>query len=224
MRPALLAALAAVLAACAAPPPPVPAVPPPSQRPGCVGTAVADCILSLAAATRFDADRAAAQLALRRERDVNGKPAHRLIALPVVFPGSQVALILHLELAPDIADDRVVRVTVLLPHDPGTRHTEREFDELFLYDIVAAALGNRCPDLAKPDFYRFFENRLKAAVVTDKKVERRGIFNHTTLFSHADDIPYCGVRFSLRGIVEFDGYQPVPSARGIKTATTLVLE
>src|SRR5581483_8325873 len=77
MRPALLAALAAVVAACAAPPPPVPAVPPPSQRPGCVGTAVADCILSLAAATRFDADRAAAQLMLRRELDVNGKPAHR---------------------------------------------------------------------------------------------------------------------------------------------------
>jgi hypothetical protein len=225
MRIVALCAFALILASCGGEaPPPAPGVPPPGQRLGCVGTRLTDCMLSLAGATWFDPDRAAANLALRRELDVNGKPARRVIPLSVYFPGSQVPLILHLDLAPDVSDDRVVRVTVLLPHDPTFRRTEREFDDLFLYDIVAALLGNRCPGLAKAEFYRFFENRLKAALVTDKKVERRGIFNHTTLSSHADGVPYCGVKFSLRGIIEFDGYQPVPSARGIKSATTITLE
>src|SRR5690348_11399674 len=90
--------------ACARPAPPVLAVPPAGERAGCVDAPVTDCMLSLAGAMSFDAAAVGRELQLRRELDVNGKPARRTIGVTATFPGHVEPIDLVLQLAPRVTD------------------------------------------------------------------------------------------------------------------------
>ncbi len=200
------------------------AVLPPGERAGCVGTDLTACVTSLAAAMWFDPAAVAVELARRNELDVNGKPATRTVLIGASFPGRIETIPIALHLAAPGPNDTVVKAAAALPRVPTDVHTVREYDETFLYDVVATLLGNRCPDSDRLKFYQFFENTVKPRLVSEKIVERPGIFSHTMVRSHADRVPYCGVKFSYSTLVEWDGELMSKAMRSLKSGATIVLE
>jgi hypothetical protein len=224
MRLLASCALAFLAVACAKPQPSALTVPPPDQRAGCIDTSVTDCMLSLAGAMSFDADAVGRELQLRRELDVNGRPARRTIGVTATFPGHVEPVDLVLRLAPEVTDDRVIKVAATLPRDPTELHTVRQYDEAYLYDTVSTLLGRRCLSLDKLQFYQFFENQVKPRMVSETRVERPGIFSHTIVRKHSDRVPYCGAVLSFASVTEWDGELMSKSMPSLRQHAVIALE
>ncbi len=64
-----------------------PALSPEDAHAGCLHTDLRRCMISLGSAFWFNMDYVTKQIAKRNELDVNGRPAHRKIAVDAKVPG-----------------------------------------------------------------------------------------------------------------------------------------
>jgi len=201
-----------------------PGVTPQEAHAGCMHTDLRPCMITLGLAFAFDMNFIAKQIAKRNELDVNGKTAHRTIAIDAMVPGHHDPIAIVLTLASPAPNDTVVAAEFWPASDPDAARTQPEYDATFLYNAVSALLGTRCPSLDRLGLYRFYENSVKPAEAVKTEVFKRGIFNHTVVSVDTGKIPFCGFLFSHHKRTEWDGQPDVPSARSLKSGGYIALE
>jgi hypothetical protein len=203
---------------------PAPQYSPEEAHAGCLHTDLRPCMISLGTALYFDMNSVAQQIAKRNELDVNGKTAHRRIVIDATAPGHRDRIAIILTLASPAPNDTVVGAEIWLTSDPDAAHTQSEYDATFLYDAVAALLGNRCPGLDRLGLYRFYENSVKPNETVKTEVVKRGIVNHTVVSIDTGKIPFCGILFSHHKRTEWNGQPDSPGAKSLKTGGHIELE
>jgi hypothetical protein len=201
-----------------------PGVTPQEAHAGCMHTDLRSCMITLGMVLSFDMTLVAKQIAKRNELDVNGKTAHRAISIVAQMPGHHDSIAVVLTLASPAPNDMVIAAEYWPFTDPDTAHTQSEYDSMFLYDVVSALLGTRCPSLDRLGLYRFYENSLKPLEIVKTEIFKRGIFNHTVQTVDTDKVAFCGVRFSVHKRSEFDGVPDSPASRAPKSGTYILLE
>jgi hypothetical protein len=210
MRRVWILGLALALAACANPPAAKLAANP-ADGPGCLGVPAETCVRWLQATMSLDEGFIPAALARRHRVDVNGRPADGgLISLTGKVPGGLEPLVILIRLRPD---DTVISVEASLPGNLMAARTEDVYDQSGLYEIVARLLGRRCPNLARLDLYRFFENSLKPRIVAQRQDVSAGLFGLHKLTSRAADVPYCGASFTYTNYTEWHGSAELGAGR-----------
>jgi len=198
------------LAACTAPPS-AKLVANPADGPGCLGVTAEVCVRWLQATMTLDEGFIPAALARRHRVDVNGRPLDGgLISLSGKVSGRLEPLVILIRLRPD---DTVASVEASLLGNLMTARTEDVYDQSGVYEIVSRLLGHRCPGLARPDLYRFFENSLKPRIVAQRQDVSAGLFGLHKLTSRAADVPYCGVSFTYTNYTEWHGSAEIGAGR-----------
>ena len=189
---------------------PTQAITPEDKRAGCLHNDLRPCMIALGSTLWFDMKLVAPQIAKRNELDVNGRTAHRKIAIDAAVPGRHEMISIVLTLASPAPNDQVVKAEVMLPEDPDMAHTASEYDRTFLYDAVSVLFGKNCPGLDRLALYRFYENSLKPREIVKTEVPKNDIVNRTKMIVDTDKVPFCGVMFSLHRRVEWNGTPDFP--------------
>lgn len=186
------------------------AISPEEKHAGCLHNDLRPCMIALGSTLWFDMNLVAPQIARRNELDVNGRTAHRQIAIEAAVPGHHEMISIVLTLASPAPNDEVVKAEVRLPEDPDLARTASEYDRTFLYDVVSVLFGKTCPGLDRMALYRFYENSLKPREVAKTEVLKNGIFSRTILTVDTGKVPFCGVLFSVHRHTEWDGTPEFP--------------
>jgi hypothetical protein len=182
------------------------------------------CMITLGAALWFDMNKAAREIALRNETDVNGKTAHRKIAITAAVPGHLERFEIVLTLASPAPNDTVVNAEIWLPADPELAHTQSEYDKTFLYDAVMPLLGNRCPNLDRLTLYRFYENEVKTHETQKIEAVNGGLADRTVETIETGKLQFCGALFSLHKRGEWRGTPQLARPRSVTLVSYIDLE
>jgi hypothetical protein len=168
----------------------------PAAGPGCLERDIHICIDYLK--TRLAADdwkSVDSQLESMNTLDVNGKRiGGSEVMIDAKLPGFERGVTIWVTFA---KNGLVKKVRSGLLSDPGNAQTRDDYDKTGLFEITNAVIGPDCPSLERLHLYQFFENTVKhhwrqkgdSTDFTDTDVS-------TTHGRHADDIPFCGKRFS----------------------------
>jgi hypothetical protein len=224
---AIFVALAVVFntgQAVAASPTPAPQYTPEEAHAGCMHTDLRVCMITLGAALWFDMNKVAREIALRNETDVNGKIAHRKIAITAAVPGHLERFEIVLTLASPAPNDTVVSAEIWLPADPELAHTQSEYDKTFLYDAVMPLLGNRCPNLDRLTLYRFYENEVKTHETQKIEAVNGGLADRTVETIETGKLQFCGALFSLHKRGEWRGTPQLARPRSVTLVSYIDLE
>ncbi|HEV2334988.1 MAG TPA: hypothetical protein VGS13_05790 [Stellaceae bacterium] len=183
----------------------------PGDGPGCLGVIVEECVRNLRATMTLDEGFLATAMARRHQTDVNGKPlGPGLVTVYARLPGRMNQFVILLHLGPD---DRVHRVESDLLLNLIEAHTEEDYDQSALYDIVSRLVGRRCAGIRKIDLYQFFENSVKPRI-TQQQEDLGGLHR---LVWHAAGAPYCGgVTLGYTNLLQWRGGKN-PAAAGKRT-------
>lgn len=195
---------------------------PEDKQAGCLHNDLRPCMIALGSTLWFDMKLVAPQIARRNELDVNGRTAHREIAIDAALPGRHEPILIVLTLASPAPNDKVVKAEIMLPEDPDLARTASEYDRTRLYDVVSVLLGRFCPGLDRLALYRFYENTLKPREVPKVEVLKNGIFNRTRMTVDTDKMPFCGAMFSVHRHAEWDGTPQFPASGRKQTGTVFL--
>ena len=158
---------------------------------GCLGTPVQVCMEALSGQMQIREDELQRELAKLDEVDVNGKPTGQ--NLVTVFgrpPGFREDIMLTVDIRRPGKTVKAMSGDLLA--DPEVAKTEEEYDHTGIYEVMGLLLSPSC--MARADFYRFFENKIKPTIRTQHRPDHYGPGSiiHDQLFSKSRPVPFCG--------------------------------
>jgi hypothetical protein len=185
--------------------------------PGCIGQIPADCIVTLAKELVIADTYTAPSFLDSVDVDVNGKQiVPHFLQIYAFRPGTlqpnsasripylqdRHPLFLYLSSA-----DKVTKIGVLDGQSSLLRaHSETDYDQTFIYEILHPLLSSACPDVSRLDVYRFIENKLKPPVRNAAAEGQTAKLRVNTKASPL--LPFCGRKLKLEIVTERPKYHP----------------
>jgi hypothetical protein len=183
----------------------------PAAGSGCLGKEIHLCVQN-AIERGFDAYKSGntdvdSQIASNEKVDVNGRKIRT--APPGIYLSGTVRGLSGVQ-SLHATYDRSMNVTeasFTLSGDPSFARTLPDYAHTGMFFAFALMLGDRCPTSMSPQkVYRFFENQVKPAIVTDKQEARMDETGTVTnQYSHTSEpVRFCGAKVTYSNLLSHE--------------------